>query len=242
VVLAAFLLVAIMLAMAAVALRRQYIAMALLRLQPSHEHVFRAENQAVAKSMPLRIVVFGDSRVARWHPVPDLHEAEWLWRGIAGETTAQMMLRFQKDVLDLTPDITIILGGINDLTCGVAVGKQREAISSATENLSRMISLASDAGIRVIVLNVVRPARPPPWRWVVWSRSFPDLVDEFNAQLRPLATSDARILEIDALLANGSTYLPARFAASTLHFTPDAYEVMNASVVSEVKALINAVQ
>jgi GDSL-like Lipase/Acylhydrolase family len=93
------------------------------------------------------VVFIGDDTTANW-PMGD--HPNWINRGVAGDTTDQMLARFQTDVIDLHPDVVHILGGTNDAIqedwqysnqCGV----------DTCANIGTMAQMAYDAGIRVVI-------------------------------------------------------------------------------------------
>ena len=71
----------------------------------------------------------------------------YLDKGISGQNTTQMLARFQKDVIDLEPQVVVIMGGTNDLAQGVS----KEEIVS---NIYQMAEMASAAGIKVVLCTV----------------------------------------------------------------------------------------
>ena len=68
-------------------------------------------------------------------------------KGISGQNTTQMLERFQKDVVDLNPQVVVIMGGTNDLAQGVT----KEEILS---NIQTMAYMAESAGIKVVLCSV----------------------------------------------------------------------------------------
>jgi lysophospholipase L1-like esterase len=148
-------------------------------------------------------------------------------RGIAGETTAQMIPRFQADVLQLKPAMVVIQAGINDLVAASILPEGDRIVKDTISNLRWFATSARDAGIKPIVMTIVRPATPPIWRLPMWSSSIYATVNQVNVQVRGLSDVGARVLDADALLAVEGKALPSRFAADTLHLRPEAYQVLN---------------
>ena len=115
-------------------------------------------------SSPL-LVCFGDSLTAGYQvraetgmPLPDVPYGgflqEWLGargrvsvKGMCGETTSDMMTRFSRDVIDVDPSHTVILGGTNDLGWNVA-------LSTIMTHLERFYTMALAAGIRPVGVTV----------------------------------------------------------------------------------------
>ena len=80
-------------------------------------------------------------------------------RGISGQTTPQMLVRFRQDVISLKPAVVVILAGIND----IAGNTGPSTLEMIEDNLSSMTEIAKANGIRV-VLSSVLPAYDFPWR------------------------------------------------------------------------------
>ena len=120
--------------------------------------------EANAKVAPLgrleeRVVFLGDSITEFWPGVaPFFPGKPYLNRGIGGQTTPQMLVRFLPDVVNLTPRVVVILAGTNDIA-----GNTGPFTPEMTEaNLASMIELAKVNGIRV-VLAAIPPAAAFWW-------------------------------------------------------------------------------
>jgi lysophospholipase L1-like esterase len=219
-----------------------YIQHQQLRLFPTLETRYADANLALPPAQVPRVVMIGDSRIEGWQPKPVLPGSEIVWRGIGGETTAQLVYRYERDTRGIDASIVVIQSGINDLVAGIALGKGDIAVDIAYRNLQAMIDSSTRLGAEVIVVAVVPPASPPLLRRLVWSDSIYGLVAELNARLRKLADPHVRVLAADQLLCGPSDRLPGRFAADTLHFKPAAYEVLNGALGREIEDLLHAVQ
>ena len=129
---------------------------------PGLEH-YRAENRTLGapRAGERRVVFFGDSITDFWgrqhgHFFPG---KPWVNRGVSGQTTPQMLIRFRPDVLELKPEAVVILAGIND----IAGNTGAEPIEEIEGNFRSMVELAEAEGVRV-VLSSVLPAAKFPWR------------------------------------------------------------------------------
>lgn len=80
-------------------------------------------------------------------------------RGISGQTTAQMLLRFRQDVLALEPAVVVILAGTNDIAGNTGLATQ----AMIEDNLHSMVELAQAHGIGVVLASVL-PVSDYPWR------------------------------------------------------------------------------
>jgi acyl-CoA thioesterase I len=108
-----------------------------------------------------RVVFMGDSITDGWKiegPDGSFPDKPYVNRGISGQTTPQMLVRFRQDVIDLKPSVVVILAGTNDLAgnTGPMTPEQTE------ENLASMADLATANGIQVVLCSIL-PAFDYPW-------------------------------------------------------------------------------
>jgi lysophospholipase L1-like esterase len=108
-----------------------------------------------------RVVFLGNSITAGWAPyfATMFPGKPYIGRGIGGQTTPQMLVRFRQDVIDLKPTIVVILAGTND----IAGNTGPSTIEMIEDNLASMAELAKANGIRV-VLSSVLPVYDYPWK------------------------------------------------------------------------------
>lgn len=125
---------------------------------------YRAENAVLAAAAPgeQRVVFYGDSITDGWGRRPGTGSffpgKPYVNRGIGGQTTPQMVVRFRQDVIELHPAAVVILAGTND----VAGNTGPMTPEMTEENFQSMIDLAKANGIRVIVASIT-PAADYPW-------------------------------------------------------------------------------
>ncbi|MGB5377007.1 GDSL-type esterase/lipase family protein, partial [Muriicola sp.] len=108
-----------------------------------------------------RVVFFGNSITIGWlTTMPSFFEDRpFINRGISGQTTPQMLVRFRQDVLDLHPKVVIILAGTNDIAGNTGPMTLDEILG----NIKSMSELAKTNNIEVILCSVL-PASDYPWR------------------------------------------------------------------------------
>jgi len=103
---------------------------------------------------PPRVVFFGDSITHNWgnKKYSDLFQRKknYINRGIGGQTTGQMLLRYRQDVLALQPKVVVFLGGTNDL----ASYKVADVVSFIEQNISSIVELALLHHERIILCSL----------------------------------------------------------------------------------------
>ncbi|MCC6930970.1 MAG: SGNH/GDSL hydrolase family protein [Gemmatimonadaceae bacterium] len=124
---------------------------------------YRDENAALGapKSGERRVVFMGNSITEGWAPLfPTLFPGKpYVGRGIGGQTTPQMLVRFRQDVVALKPAVVVILAGTND----IAGNTGPSTLEMIEDNLASMAEVARANGIKV-VLSSVLPVWDYPWK------------------------------------------------------------------------------
>lgn len=108
-----------------------------------------------------RVVFIGNSITESWTPYfPSMFPGKpYIDRGISGQTTPQMLVRFRADVIALHPRVVVILGGTND----IAGNTGPSTLEMIEDNLASMAELARANGIAVVMSSVL-PVRDYPWK------------------------------------------------------------------------------
>ena len=114
---------------------------------------YRADD-ATVKAMPdtkNRVIFFGDSITDGWNLEKYFEGKSYINRGIGGQTTPQMLVRFRQDVIDLKPKVLLVLAGTNDIAgnTGPMVNEDIEA------NLASMAELAKAHDINVVFSSIL---------------------------------------------------------------------------------------
>ena len=121
---------------------------------------YQADNAALPAASPRRVVLFGDSITEGWKiQAPDFFNDQRLDRGISGQTTAQMLVRFRRDVLELHPALVHIMAGTND----IAGNTGPTSLPTIEGNLATLVELARAHHVAVVLASVP-PAAQFGWR------------------------------------------------------------------------------
>ncbi len=126
------------------------------------EH-FKTENSKIGEPSQgeKRVVFMGNSITIGWLKLnPSFFEGKnYINRGISGQTTPQMLVRFRQDVINLKPTIVVILAGTND----IAGNTGPSSLEMIMDNIISMVELAEVNNIKVILSSVL-PAYDYPWK------------------------------------------------------------------------------
>ena len=195
---------------------------------------YRAEN-AKLKSDPIsaRIVFMGNSITDGWiNKSPDFFaKNSHLDRGIGGQTTPQMLIRFRQDVIDLQAKVVVILAGIND----IAGNTGPSTLEMIEDNLASMAQLARANGIKVVLCSVL-PAAEFPWRPEVDPAQ---KVIDLNKWIKDYAQKNnfVYVNYYDAMVDERKG-LPKKYSEDGVHPTEAGYKIMEPLVEAGIaKAL-----
>src|SRR5437588_8563658 len=117
---------------------------------------YRADNEKIAAPAPgeERVVFMGDSITDGWgkrYGKPFFEGKPYINRGISGQTTPQMLIRFRPDVIALQPKVVVILAGTNDISGNTGPS----TLDMIKDNLASMTELAQLHSIKVVLSSVM---------------------------------------------------------------------------------------
>jgi lysophospholipase L1-like esterase len=186
---------------------------------------YRAANAALPAPAAgeQRVVFMGDSITDGWGRQPDTGEffpgKPYINRGISGQTTPQMLVRFQQDVVDLHPAVVVILAGTND----VAGNTGPSTPQMIEDNFTSMADIAKQSGIKVVLASIT-PAYAYPWRPGVHPV---EEIRALNQWLREFCSSNGYVYldYYDSMADDKGAMLPG-YAKDGVHPTAKGYAVM----------------
>jgi lysophospholipase L1-like esterase len=180
-----------------------------------------------------RIVFMGNSITELWTTISPLFfdNKNYVNRGISGQTTPQMLIRFRQDVINLNPFAVVILAGIND----IAQNTGPSTIQMIKNNIISMIELANSNKIHVILCSVL-PAEKFPW--------FPEIlpaqkVVDLNKELIEYADKN-NILYVDyfSLMVNETMGMKKELTNDGVHPNKKGYLIMEKTLLKAISIIL----
>jgi lysophospholipase L1-like esterase len=168
-----------------------------------------------------RIVFLGDSITEGWANLDGKYfeGRPYVNRGIGGQTTSQMLVRFRQDVIALKPAAVVILGGTNDIAENGGI----TTLEAIEDNLQSMVELARLHGIRVILASVL-PALDYPWRPGLEPR---DKISALNHWMSGFcARNDVVYLDYYSAVADANLGMRPELSKDGVHPTGAGYVLM----------------
>lgn len=188
---------------------------------------YRDENRAL-KERP-RVVFMGDSITEGWIKAdPSLFTNGLVDRGISGQTTPQMLVRFRQDVLALRPAAVHIMAGTND----IAGNTGATSMETVEGHIQSMAELARANGIKVIIASIP-PAGAFPWRPEV--RPAPRIA-AINAWAKDYARRNGFAwADYHSAMARPDGSMKPDLANDGVHPTPAGYAVMRPIALAAIR-------
>lgn len=187
-----------------------------------------------------RVVFMGDSITDSWKLEEYFPGKPYVNRGISGQTTPQMLVRFQPDVIALKPKVVVILAGTNDIA-GNTGPMSLEAIQ---DNYRSMAELAKAHGIRVVFASILpisdynKNAQGQP---IVRSTARPpDKILALNKWLKDYAAANKHVyLDYFSATIDDKGFLRADLANDGLHPHATGYKIMAPLAEDAVKKALS---
>jgi lysophospholipase L1-like esterase len=185
---------------------------------------YHADNAALPAPTPgePRVVFYGDSITDGWGRVRGVFfpgKTNYINRGISGQTTPQMLVRFQQDVVHLKPAVVIVLAGTNDIA-GNTGPSTPEMIE---DNFVSMADIAKQSGIRFVIASIL-PVAAYPWKPGIAPA---EEIRTLNAWLKDFCNRDGDIyLDYYSALADAEGGMKPRLSVDGVHPTAEGYAIM----------------
>ena len=189
---------------------------------------YNAANQTVTKTA--EAVFLGNSITDNWYRMDSTFflTHNYLGRGISGQTSSEMLVRFRTDVINLKPKAVVILAGTND----VAQNNGYIALENVLGNIISMTELAKAHNIRVLLCSIT-PAYDFGWRHGLEPAQ---KIAKLNSMIKDYALKH-KITYVDyySKLVDDRGGLPEKFSKDGVHPTIEGYKIMEDIVVKALK-------
>ncbi len=184
---------------------------------------FKDENSKLVAPVygEYRVVFMGNSITEGWGNLsPEFFKGKpYVNRGISGQTTPQMLIRFRPDVINLKPAVVVILAGTND----IAGNTGPSTLEMIAENIFSMAELAKANGIKVVLCSVL-PAFDYPWKPGLEPA---EKIVTLNGMIKAYAAiNDIVYLDYFSAMANKQKGLMAEFTFDGVHPNKAGYMMM----------------
>ncbi|MEM9261097.1 MAG: GDSL-type esterase/lipase family protein [Bacteroidota bacterium] len=188
---------------------------------------YQAANTALTGSPEGRVVLLGNSITDAWAKRDSTFFAQnnFVGRGISGQTSPQLLVRFRQDVVALQPGTVVIHIGTNDIAENTGPYDQAFTVG----NITSMIDIAEQNGIKVVLASV-RPATHFNWRKELGDRSA--MILELNEALKQLASQrEIAYLDYHTAMKNERNGMDEELAKDGVHPTMEGYAIMGKLLV-----------
>ncbi len=198
---------------------------------------YEKDNLKILESGKYPTAVFMGNSITEgwWQQRPGFFsENGFVVRGIGGQTTPQMLIRFKPDVIDLKPEIVVILAGTND----IAGNTGPATVKMITDNLGAMAQLAKANGIMVIMSSIL-PVKEYPWSKEV------DAVHEIklvNDWIKSYALAEGLVyLDYFSHMSDKEDGLKKIYSDDGVHPNEDGYSVMEPLLLKAIELALKQI-
>ena len=207
---------------------------------------YREENAKTAApdKKQQRVVFLGDSITDGWHNPANgefFPGKPYVNRGISGQTTPQMLIRFRPDVIALKPDVVVILAGTND----IAGNTGPMTLQSIEDNLASIAELARAHGVRVVLASLLpvsdyeKTADGQVRNQT--TRRPPEQIKALNEWMKKYA-ADNKMTYLDyySAMVDDKGFLKDELSNDGLHPNAQGYQVMNPLAEKAIAAALKS--
>ena len=178
------------------------------------------------------IVFYGDSRAEAWTAPDQIKNITIINRGIGGQTTAQVLGRFQQHVASLKPKIIVIQVGVNDLKAIPLFPERKELIiGNCQTNIGQIVQKSLDTEAKVVVTTIFPLGTLPIERRRFWSDDVAIAINDVNDYIKTLAGDRVIVFDSTQILANSQGIVDPKYSRDFLHINPEGYAALNKAIV-----------
>jgi len=171
-----------------------------------------------------RVVFFGDSITELWHLDEYFPGKPYINRGIGGQTTPQMLIRFRQDVIELHPRVVVILAGTNDIAGNT--GPMR--LEDIEANYASMADLAHASQLHIVFSSVLPVHNYTPQAQMFFAQRSPEKILQLNRWLKSYtaAHADCAYLDYFSAMVDDKGYMKKDLTDDGLHPNATGYKLM----------------
>ncbi|HKX83920.1 MAG TPA: SGNH/GDSL hydrolase family protein, partial [Pyrinomonadaceae bacterium] len=174
-----------------------------------------------------RVVFLGDSITDSWKLAEYFPGKPYINRGISGQTTPQMLIRFRPDVIALRPKVVVILAGTNDIAGNTGL----MTVETIEGNLISIFELSRANNINVVIASVLPVSdynKNSEGKQIVQTvRRPPGQILDLNRRIKDYASKNGLVyLDYFTAMADEKGFLKEELARDGLHPNAKGYEVM----------------
>lgn len=198
---------------------------------------YRQHNEALLQqNRSPQVVFFGDSITDGWDLAQSFPGKNYLNRGIGGQTTAQMLVRFRQDVLNLRPQAVVILAGTNDIAGNTGPVSNLEI----EENIMTFAELATLHGIQVVISSVLPVHDANPDSQDLYAQRPRERLIALNHWLKSWSATQGFVwLDYATPMTDACGKLITRYSDDGLHPNAEGYRVMAPLAENAVQAVLS---
>ena len=198
---------------------------------------YQDENRSVGlpEKGKQRVVFMGDSITEEWSNLyPDYFDTKgYINRGIGGQTTPQMLIRFKPDVIDLEPDIVVILAGTNDIAGNTGPSN----VKMITDNIFSMAELARAHQIKVVLSSILPVFE---YEWAKEIKDVPATIDSVNDELKKYVNDHGLVyLDYFSSMVDERKGLNKDYTYDGVHPNQDGYILMSSLAEKVLSRLLH---
>ena len=198
---------------------------------------YQDENRSVGlpEKGKQRVVFMGDSITEEWSNLyADYFDTEgYINRGIGGQTTPQMLIRFKPDVIDLEPDIVVILAGTNDIAGNTGPSN----VKMITDNIFSMAELARAHQIKVVLSSILPVFE---YEWAKEIKDVPATIDSVNDELKKYVNDHGLVyLDYFSPMVDQRKGLNKDYTYDGVHPNQDGYILMSSLAEKVLSRLLH---
>ncbi len=207
--------------------RSYYLQLNAVRLDPLGLKFFEKAPSSQAADDQQVLLFFGDSRAESW-PFPQNPAYYTINRGIGGQTSGQVLARYDQHARPFNADVIVIQVGINDLkTIPLFPHEKERIIADLQANISQILASAEQQEAHVILTTIFPVGEVPLERRPFWSDDVPPAIIEMNQFIAQQARPTVTIFDTYERLVAADGRMQDQFSPDLLHLNKAGYDLLN---------------